>query len=245
MTPHVFCGFYVLVCRIVVALSGEYPLSIDQLRHRASPEPDPRLLDLATALVLCNSCQYEGNLDSSPSILSEQRNIIGGNATDIGVSLSCIIFQSPKLMSFLYLAFLSALFRFAESFLDPTRVRVSSPEVAKVVFSSQKKWMATVHRQNGQSKPLLLLKGAPERVLEHCTQLLKGFESADQEQVHPLVAETKAQILAMQDTLAGDGARVLGVCRRRLPASFGAPDFVFDTDQINFPVDDMTFVGLV
>ena len=63
---------------------------------------------------------------------------------------------------------------------------------------------------------LLVAKGAPEDVLAHCTHV-----EARDSSVRPLDAESRARILALHDSLAGEGMRLLGVAWRNM-----APDAV-------------------
>jgi len=49
--------------------------------------------------------------------------------------------------------------------------RQKSPVVYKVPFNSSNKWMATIVKQEGSSKLMLMLKGAPERILAMCDKM--------------------------------------------------------------------------
>lgn len=136
-----------------------------------------------------------------------------------------------------------AALHFAEPFVDALQVRSLYPQVAKVPFSSDKKWMATVHCQEKGLPPLVFLKGAPERVIEHCSAVL-SMESTEEQDI-PLDADSKARIISIQESMAALGARVLAICRRRLDLSFTAPEFEFSSEPPNFPLDGMTLLGLI
>lgn len=138
-----------------------------------------------------------------------------------------------------------AALHFAEQILDAREFRSKYPEVAKVPFSSDKKWMATVHsyQQGGSQQPIVFLKGAPERVIEHCSAML-SVKSTEWQDID-FDADCKARILSIQESLASTGARVLAICRRRLDVSFAAPNFEFSSDPPNFPLDGMTLLGLI
>jgi len=45
--------------------------------------------------------------------------------------------------------------------------------------------------------------------------------------------------------LGGLGERVLGFCDLRLPAKAYPRGYQFDSDEINFPVDNLRFLGLM
>ena len=73
-------------------------------------------------------------------------------------------------------------------------------QLAMIPFESERGWMATLNEQDG--KRLILVKGAPERVLEMC--------SADREQVD--------RFLKTAVTLAAEGMRVLAFAWKEAPA---------------------------
>ena len=82
------------------------------------------------------------------------------------------------------------------------------PRVAELPFDSARKMMTTVHRLGAEH--IALVKGAPERVLEHCVRL-HGTD-------RPF---GRAEALQLAEGMAADGLRVIAfACRRlaRLPA---------------------------
>lgn len=71
-------------------------------------------------------------------------------------------------------------------------------------FSAQKKFMATFH-ETPKGDTLLFFKGAPETTLEFCThRLVDGKDIA-------LTQEDRDEILSINDEMAGNALRVLGV----------------------------------
>ena len=84
--------------------------------------------------------------------------------------------------------------------LDVAGVRQSSPRTAVLPFSSHRKLMATAHDRR------LILKGAPEVILEHCSHVL-GAEDAE-----PI---DKPKWAARLESLAKDGLRMLALAQRR------------------------------
>ena len=59
-------------------------------------------------------------------------------------------------------------------------IRAKYKKVAEIPFNSTNKYQVSVHEQPDDSRYLLVMKGAPERVLERCsTILINGVE-------HPL-----------------------------------------------------------
>ncbi|CAB1327022.1 unnamed protein product, partial [Coregonus sp. 'balchen'] len=99
----------------------------------------------------------------------------------------------------------------------------------------------SVHENNtaGESKHLLVMKGAPERILDSCsTILLQGKE-------HLLDDEIKASFQNAYEALGGLGERVLGFCHFQLPDDQFAEGFDFDCEEMNFPTENLCFVGLM
>jgi|SRR6218665_330801 len=82
------------------------------------------------------------------------------------------------------------------------------------------------------------MKGAPERIIDRCsTILIKGDEI-------PLTQEWKDAFLKANDDLGGLGERVLGFCDYLLPPKEFPVGFKFDTENPNFPLDNLRFCGL-
>jgi P-type Ca2+ transporter type 2C len=107
--------------------------------------------------------------------------------------------------------------------------------IAEVPFSSERKVMSTVHSDAERSGHLLALtKGAPDVLLARCSRELVG------EEVTPLAAERRAEILASNEELAGQALRTLGVAFRLLPKdSFEREDLDASVEQ------DLVFLGLI
>jgi len=135
----------------------------------------------------------------------------------------------------------SALLKFAHSHCNIDELRGSCKEVACVPFNSANKWMATVHRvvdAAGKFKEYqVLLKGAPERVIERCATHGANL---------PLTKQVTDDIYAANNEVATNGERVLAFAELSLK---GVKDgFKFDTDDINklnFKCDGLRFVGLL
>jgi Ca2+-transporting ATPase len=89
-------------------------------------------------------------------------------------------------------------------------LRDSRPRLAAIPFESGRKRMTTLHR--GPGGPLLLVKGAPEAVVERCTrQLLAGDRETE------LDDRARSALLGAAGEMAGQGRRVLALARRSLP----------------------------
>jgi Ca2+-transporting ATPase len=107
--------------------------------------------------------------------------------------------------------------------------RSAQPRVEEVPFSSERKRMTTIHRQDS-AQPIAYMKGAPEVVLNYCTFMLESGE------IVPLTDQRRADIMQNGTAMAGDALRVLGVASRRL-IEVNSPEHAIETD--------MVFLGLV
>ena len=86
--------------------------------------------------------------------------------------------------------------------------------VGEVPFSSERKLMSTVHTDAEREERLLVFtKGAPDVLVARCSQELVGDTKT------PLSDERRAEILRMNEALAGEALRTLGVAARELPAN--------------------------
>jgi magnesium-transporting ATPase (P-type) len=96
-----------------------------------------------------------------------------------------------------------ALYPFATKLgLDRQAEQAAYPRIDAIPFESEHKFMATLHQGSG-GKQMLLVKGAPEVVLDHCDrQQTVGGEPA------PL---DRKRFLEASDKLAGQGERVLAL----------------------------------
>ena len=104
-----------------------------------------------------------------------------------------------------------ALYPFATKLgLDRTAELAAFPRIDAIPFESEHKFMATLHRAE-QGQEFLLVKGAPEVIIEHCErqQTVSG-------QSAPLDRET---FLRASDRLAGQGERVLALAWHEGPIS--------------------------
>lgn len=111
-------------------------------------------------------------------------------------------------------------------------------KLAELPFNSTNKYMLSIHQQPGTSDRLLLMKGAPERMLERCS----SWVAASGEE-KPLSDDFRTAILKTIDDAAAKGQRILGFCRLALEASKYGGDFAFDVDEPNFPISGLVFLG--
>ncbi|KAK5621848.1 Sodium/potassium-transporting ATPase subunit alpha-1 [Crenichthys baileyi] len=120
-------------------------------------------------------------------------------------------------------------------------MREKYPKVAEIPFNSTNKYQLSIHKNQtpGETKHLLVMKGAPERILDRCsTIVLQGKEQ-------PLVNEIKDAFQNAYEELGGLGERVLGFGHFNLPDDQFPEGFAFDIEEVNFPTANLCFIGLM
>ncbi len=101
---------------------------------------------------------------------------------------------------------------------DPGSIRDEHPRLALIPFSSEHKYMAALSRR------LITVKGAPEAVLERCSQALgeNGEQPLDPDHWHRRL-----------DKLTGRGLRVLAIAERQLDRDLDTLDDARDVQGLN------------
>jgi Ca2+-transporting ATPase len=118
--------------------------------------------------------------------------------------------------------------------LDPAMLGARFGRVGEVPFSSERKLMSTVHLDaDTPGRRLVLTKGAPDRLLARCSHEWVG------QQAQALTQARREQIAALNDALAGQALRTLGLAFRALPDDAAATE-VFDDGLER----DLVFLGL-
>uniref|UniRef100_A0A673MVJ5 Sodium/potassium-transporting ATPase subunit alpha n=1 Tax=Sinocyclocheilus rhinocerous TaxID=307959 RepID=A0A673MVJ5_9TELE len=136
----------------------------------------------------------------------------------------------------------SALLKCIELCCGPViEMREQYPKIAEIPFNSTNKYQLSVHKNpnSSESKHLLVMKGAPERILDRCSTIV--FQGKEQ----PLDDEMKDSFQNAYLELGGLGERVLGFCHFSLPDDQFPEGFAFDTEDVNFPTENLCFVGLM
>jgi Ca2+-transporting ATPase len=107
--------------------------------------------------------------------------------------------------------------------------------IGEVPFSSERKLMTTVHTDaERQERLMIFTKGAPDVLLRRCSRELVGEES------RPLTEQRRAEITTLNDELAGEALRTLGVAARELPAG------ELDQDDVDEGLEqELVFLGLI
>merc|ERR1712106_1306735 len=119
--------------------------------------------------------------------------------------------------------------------------RARNKKVCEIPFNSTNKYQVSIHETEDKNDPryILVMKGAPERILERCsTTFCNGEEK-------PIDDEMKEDFNNACLELGGLGERVLGFCDYMLPSDKYPLGYPFDADNVNFPVHGLRFVGLM
>ena len=174
----------------------------------------PAWKNLERVACLCNRAEFKPGQDS----ISVMKREVNGDASE------------------------AALLKFTElSKGNIIAYRRENRKVCEIPFNSTNKFQVSVHEIENDSDHhhLLVMKGAPERILEHCrTIIVDGTE-------YPITQEWIEAFNHAYMQLGGLGERVLGFCEYLLPKHLFPHGFPFDTDEGNFPLDGLKFVGLI
>jgi Ca2+-transporting ATPase len=109
------------------------------------------------------------------------------------------------------------------------------PRIGEVPFSAERKLMSTVHSDTERQERLVVFtKGAPDVLLGRCTQELVG------DAPRPLTETRRAELRQVNDQLAGEALRTLGIAFRTVPAD------AFEHTEIDETIEqELVFAGLV
>lgn len=143
----------------------------------------------------------------------------------------------------------AGLLRFTECIHSVAAERSKNPVLASLPFNSSNKFMVTIHRVSNDSDYLrLVMKGAPERVLDRCSSVIsKSMESGSKTMTVPERSLIEKQVLF----LAARGERVLAFAQLDLSpqqASRLFPEGLSDLGNIDVelvPTKYLCFVGLI
>uniref|UniRef100_A0A8B9JB36 Sodium/potassium-transporting ATPase subunit alpha n=1 Tax=Astyanax mexicanus TaxID=7994 RepID=A0A8B9JB36_ASTMX len=119
-------------------------------------------------------------------------------------------------------------------------LRDNNPKVCEIPFNSTNKYQLSIHEmEDSPTGHLLVMKGAPERILDRCSTIMINGEEL------PLNDEWKDAFQGAYIDLGGLGERVLGFCHLSMSASHFPRGFAFDPEEVNFPTSQMCFLGLM
>jgi len=175
---------------------------------------------LSRVASLCNSAEFE---DGSRCESIWRRETIGGNWTD------------------------AAILKFCEHNMgNVMEYRDSNKMVAEIPFNSYNKYQVTIHQTEdvNDERYLVAMKGAPEIIWEKCsTILVDGEDKPITKEWKKAFEEAVSELACVEQERCG--CQVIGFCDLMLPAAKYPPGFTFDPDNVEIPLQDMRFVGLM
>ncbi|XP_069804972.1 potassium-transporting ATPase alpha chain 1 [Dendropsophus ebraccatus] len=169
---------------------------------------------LSKVVSLCNRASFKGGQDGVPI----PKRIVIGDASE------------------------TALLKFSELTVgNVMEYRDRFKKATEVPFNSTNKFQLSIHELQDplDLRYLLVMKGAPERILERCsTIMIKGQEL-------PLDTQWQEAFQTAYMDLGGLGERVLGFCHLYLNEKEYPRGYNFDTEEMNFPTSGLCFAGLI
>jgi len=170
---------------------------------------------LERVAMLCNRAEFKGGQESV-SVLKKEVN---GDASEAAI-LKCTELTNGNVMEY----------------------RAKNEKLVEIPFNSTNKFQVSVHKTSDPSdkRALLVMKGAPERILQRCSTIVIDGEERE------LTEDWKNAFETAYMELGGLGERVLGFCDFRLPEDkYPADSYPFNADEENFPLEGLRFVGLM
>merc|ERR1712012_1157182 len=172
-------------------------------------------ITLRRVAALCNRAEFKAGQESVPILKRE----VNGDASEAAL-LKCVELSEGKV----------------------TDYRAKRKKVCEIPFNSTNKYQVSIHECDDKDVPgnyLLVMKGAPERILDRCsTILINGEEKV-------LDDEWREAFNNAYMELGGLGERVLGFCDFYLDKEQYPSGFPFDGEEVNFPLEKLRFVGLM
>ncbi|OAD60366.1 Sodium/potassium-transporting ATPase subunit alpha [Eufriesea mexicana] len=174
----------------------------------------PGFKALAKIATLCNRAEFKAGQEDKPILKKE----VNGDASEAAL-LKCMELALGDVMG----------------------IRKRNKKVCEIPFNSTNKYQVSIHESDNPDDPrhLLVMKGAPERILDRCSTIFIGGKEK------MLDEEMKEAFNNAYLELGGLGERVLGFCDYILPSDKFPIGFKFNCDDPNFPVDGLRFVGLM
>merc|ERR1719167_895034 len=163
---------------------------------------------------LCNRAEFKGGQNEIPILKRE----VNGDASEAAI-LKCTELSKGNVMDY----------------------RARNKKVCEIPFNSTNKFQVSIHEQEDKSdsRYLLVMKGAPERILQRCSSIIIDGKE------RPMTQDWKDAFESAYMELGGLGERVLGFCDFMLPEDKYPRGYPFDPDEENFPLEGLRFVGLM
>uniref|UniRef100_T1J2X5 Cation-transporting P-type ATPase N-terminal domain-containing protein n=1 Tax=Strigamia maritima TaxID=126957 RepID=T1J2X5_STRMM len=124
---------------------------------------------------------------------------------------------------------------------DPFEMRQRNRKVCEIPFNRNGKFHVSIHESNkaGESGYFLLMKGSPEEIIQRCSTIVQSGKEWQ------LDDKTRDSLTAAFIEMASMGEKVISFCDYKLPPQKFPPGYPFDADEVNFPMSNLRFLGLV
>lgn len=192
----------------------------DQYGKIAFDKSSPVWKRLARCACLCSRAEFIGDQHQMPIL----KRICSSDASEAAI-LKCMEINVGNVM----------------------KIRKKFPKVAEIGFNSTNKYHVTIHElinnnendDNENCDYVLCMKGAPEKILEMCsTIMIDGHEER-------IDSHWCDHFNAAYMEFGSMGERVIGLCDLPLPRSRFPRGYAFNSEQVNFPLKNLRFLGLM
>jgi sodium/potassium-transporting ATPase subunit alpha len=196
---------------------------------------NPAFKALQRCATLCNNAQFNedskfekvessedgGTASRGAPIPFKRERVLGDGTVTVEVAWKCIGDASE-----------SAMIKFVQDKKDIVQYRAENEKMQEIPFNSMNKFQVSIHKMgNSDANPhLLVMKGAPERILDRCDTVLMDGD------VVPFTPALKAQAEDCQLQLSKKGMRVLGFCEKVLDKQRYPSHYTYSVDEPNFPL---------
>jgi sodium/potassium-transporting ATPase subunit alpha len=186
----------------------------DEQTNASYNRDNPSWLSLARCAMLCNRAEFKVGQQDVP-VLKRECN---GDASESAL-LKCVELSMGQV----------------------TEYRARNKKISEIPFNSTNKYQVSIHETDdpSDSRYLLVMKGAPERIVDRCSTILVNGKEM------PMDQHWKDQFERAYLNLGGLGERVLGFCDYMLPSDDFPVGYAFDADAENFPLTGLRFLGLM
>ncbi|WKY03745.1 hypothetical protein Q1695_005029 [Nippostrongylus brasiliensis] len=117
------------------------------------------------------------------------------------------------------------------------KMRDRKKKVAEIPFNSTNKYQVSIHQMG--DRYILVMKGAAEKILKACSTLLIGGNEKIKDK------KFEEDFTKAYEKLGGFGERVLGFCDLELDPEKFPQGYKFDTENPNFPLTNLRFLGFM
>jgi sodium/potassium-transporting ATPase subunit alpha len=118
-------------------------------------------------------------------------------------------------------------------------LRLAFTKVAEIPFNSTNKYQLSIHDNPNTDGHLLVMKGAPEKILNCCTTYMSNGQE------YEIDEDFIDRFNRTYNELGGKGERVLGFCHYQLNGHDYPKHYQFNIETVNFPINGLCFTGLV